>query len=132
MTYTQGNDTEQLKRLTEEWIAALLNGDANTLRQMTAESFVTIGPRGFLLNKAQWLESFKPVNLTYESLEWDEISVWTFGKTALVSGHDQQKVRYQGNPPIGMDLRALLVFVKQQGHWQLVSQQYSPIVANVP
>lgn len=85
------NETEQLNQMVEEWTAALLKGDTDALHQMTSETFITIGPRGFLLNKEQWLESFVPSNLTYESADWDEVSMRAFGDTALVSGHDQQR-----------------------------------------
>jgi ketosteroid isomerase-like protein len=82
-------------------------------------------------NKEQWLARLKPGNLTYESLNWSDVTVSTLGDTALVTGRDQQKVSYQGNSPMEMDLRAMLVFVRQQGRWKLASHQYSPMVVNV-
>jgi ketosteroid isomerase-like protein len=51
MTQMRGNDAEQL---VEKWVAALRNGDVDSLRQMTTDTFITIGPLGFLLNKEQW------------------------------------------------------------------------------
>jgi ketosteroid isomerase-like protein len=78
---------------------------------------------------AQWLDSFKPGNLIYKSLDWSEVAVTALGDTAFVTGRDRQTVSYQSTPPQEMDLRALLVFVRQQGDWKLASQQYSPIVA---
>ena len=132
MAQTQTNATEQLRQLVDQWTAALVKGDEDTLRHMIADTFITIGPRGFVLDKEQWLAGFKPGNLTYESLDWSEVSVTTIGDTAFVIGRDQQKVKYQDNAPMEMDLRALLVFVRQQDRWRLASQQYSPIIANAP
>ena len=98
---------------------------------MTAEEFVTISPRGFVLNKQQWLGSFQSGDLKYESLAWDEIFVANYGETAIVTGHDTHTVRYQDHP-MDFELRGQLVLVKQQGDWKFASQQYSPIVANMP
>jgi ketosteroid isomerase-like protein len=126
MSEMRGNGTEQLKQLVDKWVTALLKGDANALSQMTADTFITIGPRGFLLGKEQWLEGFRTGDLRYESLTWDETSMWMYDEAAIVTGRDKQTVKYQGQP-VETELRAQLVFVKQQGRWQLASQQYSPI-----
>jgi ketosteroid isomerase-like protein len=88
----QKNGTKQLEQLVEQWIAALLKGDADVLDHMTADDFITIGPRGFVLRKDQWLAGFKSGGLKYETLEWDETSVHSFGDTTLITGHDKQKV----------------------------------------
>ena len=50
----------------------------------------------------------------------------TYGESALVTGRDKQRVRYQGHPQ-AMDLRATLVFVRQHDEWRLAAAQFSPI-----
>ena len=68
MTQLQGNEPEQLKQLVGKWVAALLDGDVDLLTQMTADVFITIGPRGFVLSKEQWLEGIRLGTLEYQAL----------------------------------------------------------------
>ena len=130
MSRMQGQEMAQVKEFMDRWVAAVLSGEVKTLDQMSAEDFVTIGPRGFVLNKQQWLGSFMSGDLKYESLKWDEVSIWNYGEAAIVTGRDRHTVKYQ-NRPMDFDLRGQLVLVKLQGDWKLASQQYSPIV-NAP
>ncbi|WP_369696646.1 nuclear transport factor 2 family protein [Aggregatilinea lenta] len=53
----------------DRWTTAVLSGEMEKLDQMSIPGFVTIGPRGFVLNKQQWLGSFQSGDLEYDSLK---------------------------------------------------------------
>jgi uncharacterized protein (TIGR02246 family) len=115
-----------VEQLVSKWAAAQLAGDAGTLEQMITDDFTVIGPRGFILGKQEWLAGFITGDLKFESLDWSESKVRMFGDSAIVTGRDKQRVTYQGQPQ-AMDLRAMLVFVKQRDEWRLAAAQFSPI-----
>jgi hypothetical protein len=91
----QGSDTEQMTHGVEEWIAALLKGDVDALCEMTAEEFVTIGPRGFVFHKQQKLGSLQSGDLKHNSLARDGISIANDGETAMITGNNTHTVRQQ-------------------------------------
>jgi len=45
--------TEELKKIVEDWAVAELRGDATFLGSVLAEDFVGVGPRGFTLTREQ-------------------------------------------------------------------------------
>ncbi len=126
MSQVEVKDTNQVKQMVDQWVAALLDGDVQRLRRMTTDNFVTIGPLGFVLSKEQWLGSFNSGDLRYKTLKWDEISVSSYEDAAIVVGRDRHTVNFQ-NQDTTFDLRGQLVLVKQRGDWKFASQQYSAI-----
>ncbi len=128
MNQTAKEKTNQdVQTLTENYMAAERQGDAASMDPLLAGDFIGIGPRGFMLAKDEWLHRFASGDLKYESLEWDEVKVRHYGEAALVTGRERQKLKYQGQP-MESELRTTLVWVKQQGRWQLAGVQYSPIL----
>ncbi len=127
MSQIVGENTEQaLKKLSEDWITAELNGNIAALEKMLTDKFVGVGPRGFMLNKNEWIQRLRSGDLKYESLNWDEVTVRTYDTAAIVTGRETQKLEYQEQLMEGQ-LRTSLFFVKQQGQWRLAGVQFSPI-----
>ncbi len=118
---------QDLKRIAEDWATAERRGDTAFMQRTLTDDFEAIGPRGFMLNKEQWLQRFESGSLRYEYLEWDEVTVRPYGDAAVVTGRERQKVNYQGQP-MESDLRTTLVWVKQNGRWLLANAQMSPIL----
>ncbi len=50
---------QDLKQIAEDWATAERNGDAAFMERTLTDDFEGIGPRGFMLNKEQWLQRFK-------------------------------------------------------------------------
>jgi len=120
----------QLERLGEEWAVAELQGDTATLGGILAEDFVAVGPRGFVLNKGQWLSRHDSGNLSYRAFEWDEVSVRVHGSTAVMVGRETAGAVYQDGDvrhEIEDQFRTTLIFVEEQGRWLLLGVHLSPI-----
>jgi hypothetical protein len=65
--------------------------------------------------------------LKYESFSLDEVKVRVYNNDAAVlTGRQVQNGAYRGNS-IQAQFRTTLVFVRQQGQWQLASLQLSTI-----
>lgn len=115
----------EVLRLAEARASAEGQGDTARLRELLAEDFIGVGPRGFLLTKEQWLARHASGDLKTESLAWDEVRGRVYGDAAVVIGRETSQGSYQGRETQGQ-FRTTLVFVRQQGRWVLASLHLSP------
>lgn len=129
------NQTEirvaELEKLGEEWAAAELHGDTALLKEILADDFVGVGPRGFMLTREQWLARHEARNLKYESFQLDEVQVRLYGDAAVAVCRQSAEGVYEdenGRYDIHEQFRATLIVVKQQGRWLLAGLQLSPIL----
>jgi ketosteroid isomerase-like protein len=119
----------QVEEFAQEWAAAEQRGDAAFLEGALTDDFVGVGPRGFMLNKEQWLGRFAG-GLSYESLTLDELEARFYGEAAVATCRQKQAGEFRGND-VGGELRATLVFAEEEGSWLLAGWHASPI-AGVP
>ena len=125
------NETEELKKLVADWAAAEQRGDTDFLERALAYDFIGVGPRGFMLTKNQWLKRHESGKLRYQSIGWDEVQVRLYGEAAVVTGRQSAEGKYE-DFDLRDQLRATLVFVKQQGDWLLAGLHLSPIAGPPP
>jgi ketosteroid isomerase-like protein len=117
--------------LGEDWAAAELRGDTSFLGETLADDFVGVGPRGFMLTKDQWLSRHEAGSLRYEAFGLDEVQVRLFGDAAITVCRQSARGVYEdenGRFELDDQFRATLVFVKQEGRWELANLQLSPIL----
>ena len=123
--------TEDLSELANDWAAAELDGDTASLKEILADDFVAVGPRGFSLTRQQWIARHEAENLKYGSFGLDEAEVRTYGDAAIVVCRQTAAGVYadeNGRYDIDESFRATLVFVRQRGAWLLAGLQLSPIL----
>lgn len=119
------NDTRaEILAVGTRWASAEQSADTAALDELTAPDFRLVGPFGFVLDKAQWLDRYAPGGLVTSSLTWDEVQVRDFGETAIAIGRQTQQATYQGRPADGQ-FRVTHVFVRGGGRWQLASMHLS-------
>jgi uncharacterized protein (TIGR02246 family) len=118
---------QEIVRLADAWANAELRGDTTLLERLLADDYIGIGPLGFLLTKQEWLARHEAGDLKYESFNLDEVKVRVYNNDAAVlTGRQAQQATYRGNSIPGQ-FRITLVFVQQQGQWQLANLQLSSI-----
>jgi ketosteroid isomerase-like protein len=120
----------QTERLAQDW-AAELRGNTAFLGRALADDFVGAGPRGFVLNKEEWLERHGSGKLRYESFGLDEVEVRPYGDAAVIVCRQTAEGVYEdenGRYDINEQFRATLVFVRQQERWLLAGLHLSPIL----
>jgi hypothetical protein len=117
---------QEVVRLADAWANAELRGDTTLLERILADDYIGIGPLGFMLTKQEWLARHETGDLKYESFNLDEVKVRVYNDAAVLIGRQVQNATYRGNSIPGQ-FRITLVFVHQQGQWQLVSLQLSSI-----
>jgi ketosteroid isomerase-like protein len=121
------DQTEQeIRRLTQAWAVAEARGDTAFLAGTLTDDFIGIGPLGFMLTRPEWLARHQSGDLTYRSLDMDEVTVRVYEEAAIVIGRQVQDAAYRGNS-VRAQLRASLVFVHLGGQWRLAHLQLSSI-----
>src|SRR5579884_4456095 len=120
-------DTEQeVARLADAWTTAELQADTTFLERTLANDFIGVGPLGFMLTKQEWLARHQTGDMKYTTHTLDEVKVRAYKEAAILIGRLTQEATYRGNP-INVQLRTTLVFVHQQGQWQLAGLHFCNI-----
>ncbi len=114
----------EILALGARWAKAERSADTATLGALAADGFRLVGPFGFVLDKAQWLDRYQTGGLVTSSLVWDDVEVRDFGDTAIAIGRHTQKATYEGRPSDGQ-FRVTQVFVRDCGRWVLASLHLS-------
>jgi hypothetical protein len=114
---------DEILRLQDEFDRAELRADADALRRLIADDFLSIGPRGFVLTKDEWIG--RHVHFRYHELETSEHDVRTYGDTAIVRTVQRNKATY-GDQHVELAVRVGQVWVRQDG-WRLAAIQFSPL-----
>ena len=122
----QEHAEQEVVRLANDWATAELRGDITFLERRLSDDFIGIGPLGFMLTKQEWLARHQSGDLKYEALTLDEVKVRVYSDAAVLTGRQDQQAAYRGNSIPGQ-FRITLVFVRQQGQWQLTNLQLSAI-----
>ena len=117
---------QEVAQHADAWATAELQGDTSFLERILADDFVGVGPLGFLLNKQEWLARLQSGDLKYTAHTLDEVKVRAYNEAAIVIGRLTQEAAYRGNP-INVMMRTTLVFVHQDGQWQLAGLHFCNI-----
>src|SRR5437762_4440302 len=88
---------QEVARLADAWATAELRGDTALLERTLADDFIGVGPLGFILTKQEWLARHQSGDLTYDSLELDEVTVRVYGEAAVVIGRQVQSAAYRSH-----------------------------------
>jgi hypothetical protein len=118
------SEEQQILRLQERFDTAELGDDRQVLDELIAEDFQSIGPRGFVLDKEQWINRHD--HFHYAALETSEHEVRLYDGAAIVRNvqrntgiHDGQESRYV--------MRVGQIWVNQLDRWRLAGIQFSPL-----
>ncbi|HEU5430058.1 MAG TPA: nuclear transport factor 2 family protein [Thermomicrobiales bacterium] len=112
--------------LAQAWAKAERDGDIGFVDRTFTDDFLAVGPRGFVLTKAQWIDRIQSGDLRYESIELDDLSTRRYDDAAIVVAREQQRATYRGHDASGQ-FRTTLVFIRAGNAWRLASLQFSPI-----
>jgi hypothetical protein len=105
--------------------AAELAADTETLQELLTEDFLSIGPKGFLLTKPEWID--RHVHFTYHALDTSDVDIRTYNSdTALVRNIQRNRATYQDTES-EIAVRVSQTWVRQDGAWRLAGIQFSPL-----
>lgn len=126
MTRTSIPVTEFLNR----WAAAEAAGDPAVVETFLAEDFHAVGPLGFALSRADWVERHADGALDYRSFALDEVDSRAVGDALVVVARQHAEGTYRG-APLPSDLRTTAVLRDGPDGWQLCHLHMS-FVAGTP
>jgi hypothetical protein len=115
-----------LKDRFHEYTEALTKRDLAALDKIWAEGYTFTNGRGEFLTKKDRMENIRSGATQFDSVRREDEQIRVYGNTAVVTGRVELKVIYSGKESSGL-YRFLNVWVKMQGHWQLVANQITPI-----
>lgn len=125
MDHDDERDEEQLAAFTRGWTEAERRGDVEALDALLTDDFTAVGPRGFVLDKKQWLDRYASGALIHDAFTWDEVTVRQYGRAAVAVGVQGQQSIYDGRDADGC-FRVTQMIVEEDGAWKLAAVHLSP------
>lgn len=104
--------------------AAELHADLDALRRLIADDFASIGPKGFVLDKEQWIG--RHVHFRYHAIETSEVSVRCYDRAAIVRNLQRNRASY-AEETMELTVRVSQVWVQKDDRWLLAGIQFSPV-----
>src|SRR5258707_14747621 len=116
---------QHLRQLNDEWVKAVVRGDAETLNRVMADDFIFTYPlEGD--DKAQFIADITSGDLKIEHITREQLSVRVFGSTAVLAARDSATWLYHGREMSGQ-YRVILIYSKREDRWQLCAGQACPM-----
>jgi ketosteroid isomerase-like protein len=88
---------ERIDAFLSQWTTAERTGDSDTLAALLMDDFCGVGPLGFVLLRPAWLDRHRQ-GLAYEQFGLEEIRIRLYGDVAVVTGRNNARGTYQGQP----------------------------------
>lgn len=106
-----------IREIQQRFDRAELDDDRDTLGELIDQEFMSIGPRGFLLDKQQWIDRHD--FFTYHELDVSEVDIRLFADTAIVRAVQRNQATSHGH--------VSHVWVRRADAWRLAGIQFSPL-----
>lgn len=116
--------TREIGQIQDRFDLAELQDDRDTLQYLIDDAFVSIGPKGYVLDKHQWISRHE--FFTYHELDVSDIDILVFGDTAIVRGIQRNHATSSGRE-VRINTRASQVWILRKGTWRLAGIQFSPL-----
>ncbi len=117
---------QEILALETQWVTALLNSDADTLEKMYADGIIYIHTNAATDTKATYVEKIRSRELTYATLDREEIQVHIFGSTAIATCR-WMALSVSGGKTFHINARYSHVYAQIDGQWLMVEHQSTPI-----
>jgi ketosteroid isomerase-like protein len=118
---------DQLKKMETDRAAAVIKGDVATLENLTADDYMMINLNGQLADKSTTMNNIKTGSIKLTANDVSDMKVRIYGNTAIVTGKSTAKGSIGGRELKG-PVMFTRVYVKNNGKWQSVAFQQTPIV----
>jgi ketosteroid isomerase-like protein len=105
--------------MVQRWASAEAHQDTDALAGILADDFIGVGPRGFVLTKAQWLARFDG-GLVTNAFAIEEPQVHDHGAAVVIAAVQNQTTTFQGQDMSGR-FRVTLVVVPSDNGQRLAS-----------
>ena len=117
---------QEILKLEQQWVDALLKGDADALETLYAEGMIYTHTNASTDGKASYIKKIRDKASIYDKLDREDIKVSVFGDTAVVTTH----WRVTSHSPTQIhntNARYVHVYSRIKGRWQMVVHQSTRI-----
>jgi ketosteroid isomerase-like protein len=115
------DDILELQRAFDD---AELHADTGRLAALLADDFLSIGERGFQLDKGQWIGRHR--EFRYLAIETTEVDVRRYDRAAIVRCVQRSRASWRGEP-MTLAVRLSQVWIQQPDGWRLAGIQFSTL-----
>ena len=121
-----GAKEAEVRKLLSDFAAAMSKNDISALDKIWADDFTFVSHDGEVLTKAQLLDLLKSGTEKFESVALDDITIRTYGSTAVVTARAMQKAKLEGKDHSGTSFVSI-VLVKNKSRWRMVLAQLAEL-----
>jgi hypothetical protein len=104
--------------------AAELAADTTRLESLLAEDFQSIGERGYVLDKTQWIA--RHADFHYVSVDSSQVDIRRYAGTAIVRSVQRSRAVWQGTA-LELSTRVSHVWISHPDGWRLAAIQFSTL-----
>lgn len=122
-SFAQTKSETQVAAATEQLRKAMVDGDRTVLESLAADQLGYGHSGGHIDDKKEFVEKIASGNSDFLSIDLSEQTIKISGKTAIVRHILKAKTHDKGKEPADINLRIILVWQKQGGHWKLLARQ---------
>ena len=122
------DNSADVKKLMGDLAAALAKNDADAAAKFYADDYHLITPQGVDQTKAERIEDMRSGKSKFESFEYTDINVRSYGDVAVAISTVKAKGTLSGQPS-SPETKATLVLYKTKDGWKVVSGQATPVAA---
>jgi hypothetical protein len=115
---------DDLLRSQQEFDQAELRADVECVEALLTDDFLSIGERGFVLDKHQWVA--RHADFAYLSAESLDLDVRRYDRCAIIRDIHHSRATWQGQAMM-LKTRRSQVWVEQPEGWRLAAIQFSSL-----
>jgi hypothetical protein len=116
--------TTDIRELQQAFDHAELHADTDRLHTLLADDFMSIGERGYLLDKRQWID--RHADFAYLSLETTELDVRRYEHAAIVRCVQRSRATWRGEV-MTLAVRLSQTWIELPDGWRLSGIQFSSL-----
>lgn len=118
----QSKKERQVAQAVQDLRSAMINADRSSLEKLTSDDLSYGHSGGKLENQKEFIESIASGKSDFLSMELTNQTITVEDKTAIVR-HELKAETSDGGKPGNVHLLVMLVFVRDDGRWQLLARQ---------
>ena len=122
MAWSAGSSEEEILKIEDQRVQAMIAGDLATLDRLLADDLTYTHSTGRIQTKAELLAELKSGDLKYNAMPREEVKVRFLGCAAVVTGKAKLDVESRG-VKVTFPIRFTDIYVKRAERWQLLAWQ---------
>lgn len=122
-SFAQNKETFKVVKAVEMLRMQMLDPTETGLKSISHPSLTYGHSNGRIENQKEFMESFLSASSDFTSLEFSDVKIEIVGKSAVVRHLLAAESNDKGKQPAKVNLKVMLVFVKEKSDWVLLGRQ---------